>query len=270
MPELPEVETIRRDLEILHQQKIIAIYRSDKKMRLDSSVDLQKLVNAKINQINRQARYLLIDLDNKHTLIIHLGMSGRLSIVNKFSQLKHDHFACQISDQQWLVFNDPRRFGFIDLIENKNLPQHKMLAKLAVEPLSEQFNFQYLKAKLANKTLNIKTAIMDNKIVVGVGNIYASESLFDAKISPIRSANSLKDSELKKLVASIKKIISNAIEQKGSSISDYYDAKGNLGNFQNNHLVYDKANQPCRVCDNEIIRIVQNARASFYCQKCQK
>lgn len=270
MPELPEVETIRRDLEILHQQKIIAIYRSKKKMRLESSVNLQRLVDAKINQVNRQARYLLIDLDNQHTLIIHLGMSGRLSIVNNFSQLKHDHFACQVSSNQWLVFNDPRRFGFIDLIENKNLPQHKMLVKLAVEPLSEQFNFQYLKTKLANKTLNIKTAIMDNQIVVGVGNIYASESLFDAKISPIRSVNSLKDSELKKLVASIKKIISNAIEQKGSSISDYYDAKGNLGNFQNNHLVYDKSNQPCRVCNSEIIRIVQNSRASFYCQKCQK
>ena len=270
MPELPEVETIRRDLEILHQQKIIAIYRSNKKMRIDSSVDLHSLVNAKINQVKRQARYLLIELNNQHTLIIHLGMSGRLSIVKSFSQLKHDHFACQISDHQWLVFNDPRRFGFVDLIENKNLPNHKMLAKLAVEPLSDEFNFQYLKTKLAKKTLNIKTTIMDNQIVVGVGNIYASESLFDAKISPTRSANSLKDGEIKKLVASIKKIISNAIEQKGSSISDYFDAKGNLGNFQNNHLVYDKTNQSCRVCDNKINRIVQNGRASFYCQKCQK
>lgn len=270
MPELPEVETIRRDLEILHQQKIIAIYRSDKKMRLESNVDLQSLINVKINQVKRQARYLLIELSNQHTLIIHLGMSGRLSIVNSFSQLKHDHFACKISNQQWLVFNDPRRFGFVDLIANKNLSQHKMLVKLAVEPLSVEFNFQYLKAKLAKKTLNIKTAIMDNQIVVGVGNIYASESLFDAKILPTKSANSLNDNELKKLVASIKKIISNAIEQKGSSIANYHDAKGNLGNFQNNHLVYDKANLPCRVCDSEITRIVQNGRASFYCQKCQK
>jgi len=270
MPELPEVETIRSDLQILLKQKITKIYRSDKKFRIESNLDLKSLESSSIENIERMARYLLIKNNNQQTLIIHLGMSGRLMISNDFQQLKHDHFAIEFSNGKWLIFNDPRRFGFIDLISNKDLPQHKMLVKLAVEPLSEQFNFQYLKAKLANKTLNIKTAIMDNKIVVGVGNINASESLFDAKISPIRSANSLKDSELKKLVASIKKIISNAIEQKGSSISDYYDAKGNLGNFQNNHLVYDKANQPCKVCDNEIIRIVQNARASFYCQKCQK
>ncbi len=269
MPELPEVETIKRDLQILERQKIIAIFRSNKKFRIDSSLDLQALVGSQINEINRQARYLLIKNNNQQTLIIHLGMSGRLMIANNFNSLKHDHFACQFNDGKWLIFNDPRRFGFVDLVDNKDLANHKMLAKLALEPLAEEFNWQYLRAKLLKKNINIKTAIMDNQIVVGVGNIYASESLFDAQILPLRIASSLSISELKKLVASIKKIISNAIDNRGSSISDYVDAKGNLGNFQNNHQVYDRANYDCNICQKKIERIVQNGRSSFYCSNCQ-
>jgi len=235
MPELPEVETIKRDLKVLEDQKIIEIYRSDKKMRIESSLDLQELVGFKIVEINRQARYLLIKNNNHQTLIIHLGMSGRLIISDDFSKNKHDHFACRFIDGKWLIFNDPRRFGFVDLVFNKNISQHKMLSKLALEPLAKEFNWQYLRDKLSKKNLNIKTAIMDNQIVVGVGNIYASESLFDAQISPLRNSCSLSIVEIKKLVASIKKIIKDAIDNRGSSISDYIDNSGRLGNFHNNH-----------------------------------
>jgi len=269
MPELPEVETIKRDLKILEEQKIIEIFRSDKKMRTDSSLDLQGLVGFKITEINRKARYLLIKNNNQQTLIIHLGMSGRLIISDNFNKNKHDHFACQFIDGKWLIFNDPRRFGFVDLVLNKNLDQHKMLSKLALEPLSKEFNWQYLRDKLVKKNLNIKTAIMDNQIVVGVGNIYASESLFDARISPMRSGCSLSITELKKLVASIKKIITNAINNRGSSISDYIDTKGNLGNFQNNHQVYNRSQNPCVICKTNIERFVQNGRATYYCPNCQ-
>ena len=269
MPELPEVETIKRDLKILEEQKIIEIFRSDKKMRISSSLDLQELVGFKIVEINRQARSLLIKNNNHQTLIIHLGMSGRLIISDNFNKNKHDHFACRFIDGKWLIFNDPRRFGFIDLVLDKNLAQHKMLSKLAVEPLADEFNWQYLRDKLSKKNLNIKTAIMDNQIVVGVGNIYASESLFDAQISPLRISASLSIIEIKKLVASIKKIITNAIDNRGSSISDYVDAKGNLGNFQNNHQVYNRAQNPCVICKTKIQRLVQNGRASYHCPNCQ-
>lgn len=269
MPELPEVETIRSDLQILLQQKITKVYRSDKKFRIESNLDLKILASSSIENIERMARYLLIKNSNQQTLIIHLGMSGRLIVSNDFQQLKHDHFAVAFSNGSWLIFNDPRRFGFIDLVFNKDLKSHKMLSKLSVEPLSTEFDWVFLQDKLSKKNLNIKTAIMDNKIVVGVGNIYASESLFDAGISPLRSSNSLTESELKKIVASIKKVIINAIENRGSSISNYVDAKGVVGNFQNSHMIYGKTNENCFVCNNPVKRIIQNSRASYYCSKCQ-
>ena len=270
MPELPEVETVKRGLESLIEKKITKIFRSNKKLRLESKLNLQEMVGAKITEINRRARYLIIHLSNKKSLIVHLGMSGKITISKEFKELKHDHFACQFEDKSWLVFNDARRFGFVDLIETKNLQNHKMLCKLGLEPLSHEFDVAHLKAKLSNKKMNIKTAMMDNEIVVGVGNIYINESLFDSAISPLRSANDLKDSELKKLISSIKKIIAKAIELGGSSISDYVDSKGDMGNFQKNFKVYGRDKQNCLHCKGAIRRIVQNGRSSFYCSTCQR
>lgn len=269
MPELPEVETVRRGLEGLSNKKITQVFRSDKKMRIESSLDLQGLAGAKVLNVGRRARYLIIDFDNKKSLILHLGMSGKVTLESQFKQLKHDHLACKFNDNSWLVFNDARRFGFIDLVETKNLKTHKMLASLGPEPLSDQFDFTDLKPKLSGKKMNIKTAMMDNQIVVGVGNIYISESLFDSKISPLRDAASLKDAEIKKLIASIKSIIAQAIELGGSSISDYVNAKGDLGYFQNSHKVYAREKQNCLLCKNLIQKIKQNGRSSFYCPQCQ-
>jgi formamidopyrimidine-DNA glycosylase len=277
MPELPEVETVRKGLQNLEGKKVKSVFRSDKKMRIVSTLDLEELKNAKILEINRRARYLIINFDNKKSLIIHLGMSGKITLKHEFNKLKHDHFALEFANL-WLIFNDPRRFGFIDLIENKNIKNHKMLSKLGPEPLSAEFNLSDLKEKLSRKKMNIKTTMMDNEIVVGVGNIYINESLFDSKISPLRDANSLSDAELKKLISSIKKIIAEAIELGGSSINDYVDAKGDLGNFQNNFKVYGRENKKscatsegnCLLCKNLIRKIKQNGRSSFYCAQCQK
>lgn len=270
MPELPEIETIRKGLEFIKNKKIEKFFRSEHKLRIDNDLDFDQLIHQKILAIYRQARYLLIDLSNNKTLILHLGMSGRITLNKNFHKLKHDHFACYLSSDEWLIYNDPRRFGFVDLIKTDEISNHKMLKNLGVEPLSPDFNDKYLYAQLKNKTSNIKTTMMDNKIVVGVGNIYVNESLFDARISPLREANSLNKNEIKKLVESIKKIIANAIEMGGSSISDYQNAKGELGFFQNLHKVYDRHNQKCFDCDCNIERIVQNQRSSFYCKFCKK
>ena len=243
MPELPEVETIRRGLSGITGKKVKKVFRSDKNLRIKSTEDLNKLQKAHITEINRRARYLIVHFDNAHSLILHLGMSGRVTLANEFQKLKHDHFACEFADGDWLIFNDTRRFGFVDLLKTSSLKTHKMLAKLGPEPLSDDFNFKYLKEKLSRKKMNIKTTMMDNEIVVGVGNIYINESLFDAKISPLKNANELKDKEIKTLISSIKKTIAAAIESGGSSISDYVDSKGDLGYFQLSFKVYGRADE---------------------------
>ncbi len=270
MPELPEIETIKRGLQPIKNAQILEIFRSKYNLRFPSSEDLENLEENHILDIARRARYLLIKLSNKKTLVIHLGMSGRINLSKYFNYLKHDHFALKLSINQWLIFNDARRFGFVDLVKDQNLKTHKLLKDLAVEPLSDEFNSDYLWTKLQSKITNIKSTMMDNKIVVGVGNIYINESLFDAKISPLKPANSLSKKEIDRLVKSIKKIIHSAIENGGSSISDYQNTNGELGFFQNFHKVYDRANQECIICKSKIHRIVQNQRSSFYCPNCQK
>ncbi len=270
MPELPEVETIRLGLKNIVGRKIVKIFRSEKKLRLEPSLDFQALKSAKISEIFRRARYLIFNLSNDLSLIIHLGMSGRITLEREFKQLKHDHFACEFNDETWLVFNDPRRFGFVDLVKTKDLSRHKMLTKLGPEPLEKEFNFSDFFKKLRSKKTNIKTAIMDNHVVVGVGNIYANESLFDSGISPLRKTDSLTKNEIEKLISSIKKIIKAAIKSGGSSISDYVDSHGNFGRFQDDFKVYGRPGEKCLQCKNLIQRIVQSGRASFFCNQCQK
>lgn len=269
MPELPEVETVCQGLQSLVEQEIKEVFRSNKKMRFESTLDLKHIHKAKITEITRRARFLIINFNNDKSLILHLGMSGKITRCDDFKHLKHDHFALFFSDHSWMVFNDPRRFGFIDLIESQNLKTHKMLAKLGPEPISKLFNDAYLKEKLQKKKMNIKTAMMDNEIVVGVGNIYINESLFDAKISPLRESSSLTNSEIKTLILSIKKIIKKAIKLGGSSINDYVDAKGDLGYFQNSFKVYDRDQENCLLCNHLVRKIKQNGRSSFFCANCQ-
>ncbi|MBL6665349.1 MAG: bifunctional DNA-formamidopyrimidine glycosylase/DNA-(apurinic or apyrimidinic site) lyase [Rickettsiales bacterium] len=274
MPELPEVETIKNGIQEIKSKKIINTFSSSKKLRFDSHINLEQLKNLQIKEIIRRARYLIITLNNNKSLIIHLGMSGKISLKDSFSQEKHDHFAIQFQDNSWLIYNDARRFGFVDLINSNEIKKHKMLKDLGPEPLSEEFNSNYLYESLKNKSTNIKTTMMDNKLVVGVGNIYINESLFDAKILPTKQAKNLTKKEIDRLIKSIKKIISHAIELGGSSISDYVTTRGEMGNFQDTFKVYgraDKKNQEkCLICDNKIKKIVQNGRSTFYCDNCQK
>lgn len=269
MPELPEVETVKRGIEILQNLQIKDVFQSNKNLRINSQEDLSLLNNATINKIKRRARYLICELDNNKSLIIHLGMSGKLTI-GKFDEKKHDHFACQFDQDKWLVFNDARRFGFIDLVDNDNLDQHRFLKKLGPEPLSDEFNAKYLASKIRNKSMNIKTTLMDNSIVVGAGNIYANESLFDAKISPTKAANKLTKNEIENITQSIKKTIQKAIDLGGSSISDYVNATGEFGGYQSNFKVYGREGKNCFTCDDKVTRIVQNGRSTFFCSTCQK
>lgn len=276
MPELPEVETIKRGLKKIEGKKITQIFRSNKKLRFDSKLDLSLMENKKINKIERRARYLIIEIDKNYALIIHLGMSGRLVLLansrglDNYKIQKHDHFICELENSDLLIFNDPRRFGMVDLVSKKDLFEHKMLKKLGPEPFSDEFNEKYLGEKLKNKSSNIKTTMMDNEIVVGVGNIYINESLFASQISPLRSANSLSKNEVAKLTKIIKETLEIAINSGGSSINDYVDSDGNLGNFQNNFKIYGLAKTNCVICSSEIKKIVQNGRSTFYCKKCQK
>lgn len=270
MPELPEIETVKNGIKYLEGNVIKSYFKSSKKLRISPNQDLKSLIGAKITRISRRARYLIINLDNSKSLILHLGMSGKISIRSNYKPIKHDHFICNFTDESYLVFNDPRRFGFVDLVNTDLLAQHQSLANLGPEPLEDDFNQAYLSKQLSNKKINIKTAMMNNKIVVGVGNIYINESLFDSKISPLRPANDLNKLEIARLVSSVKKILKKAIKAGGSSISDYKNAKGEIGYFQHDFKVYDRDLEKCLICKNQLSKVRQNGRSTFYCSKCQK
>lgn len=274
MPELPEVETIKEGLQILCGRCISSVARSDYKFRIESNIELPKLVGFTILEVRRKARYLLIDVKQNGkepmTIIFHLGMTGKLLFCDFCRKLeKHDHLTLNFTDGSCLIFNDIRRFGFVDLIPSIKINTYQSFARFGPEPLSEDFNVTYSSKFLKEKSSPIKIILMDNAFVVGVGNIYANEALFDAKISPIRQSKSLNHVELKSLVKSVKKIIDKAIKAKGSSISDYVDSGGNKGNFQDTFMVYGKENKLCKSCDEPIIKVVQAGRSSFFCKKCQ-
>jgi len=277
MPELPEVETICRGIEQnIIGKKILAIQTSDKNLRLPFPKNFADLENQKIISVARRARYILIKIATHKILLVHLGMSGKLLHLEKFPKNleKHDHFIMKFFDDSCLIHNDPRRFGLVDLVDEKNINQHSMIKNLGFEPLTDDFNSNYLQEKLKGKKINIKTAMMDNAIVVGVGNIYINESLFESKISPLREAGSLSLKELETLTGNIKKILQKAIKLGGSTLRDYVKSNGDVGGFQFDFKVYGRDKQNCLLCNpvssGKIKRIKQNGRASFYCPSCQK
>jgi formamidopyrimidine-DNA glycosylase len=271
MPELPEVENINIGLQHIVSAEITQVFTSDYKLRYSSTLSLQQLENEKIIKITRRAKYLLIYLSNNYLLLIHLGMTGNLCTKQQLHHHKHLHFACLLKKEQqefWLEFSDIRRFGFIDLFSQQNLINHKFLKNLGPEPLTNDFNTQYLLQALQNKNLNIKASLMDNKIIVGIGNIYANEILFVSKILPTTIAKTLDSHQIATLVANTKKILQTAIINKGSSINNYRNVDGNLGNFQQQHLVYAKKH--CQICQDKIQKITQSGRSSYFCLQCQK
>lgn len=237
----------------------------------------KNVAGSHVLRITRRAKYILIHLDNEKILVIHLGMSGRMAIEGAgYKPQKHDHMIIRMKDGRMIVFNDPRRFGIVDLIGEGELESHKLFAHLGPEPLSNEFSGPVLAEKLKGKKTSIKTAIMDQQIVVGVGNIYASEALFLSGISPVKLAGQVKGEKAEALVQAIRKVLQKAIKAGGSTLRDHRQANGELGYFQHHFTVYDREGQACPDCTCDIaktkgiLRITQGGRSSFYCPRKQK
>jgi formamidopyrimidine-DNA glycosylase len=271
MPELPEVETTRRGIEphIKHLTITDVIVRQ-RKLRWPVPRGLkQKLVGHKIEQVTRRAKYLLIRFDHG-TLVLHLGMSGSLRIVNADSVVgKHDHFDLVFDSGKALRLTDPRRFGAV-LWTKDDPDEHELLKSLGPEPLSSDFNCDYLFQRSRGRKSTIKQFIMDGKIVVGVGNIYASESLFLAGINPKRAAGKISPERYDKLVEAIKAILTEAIKQGGTTLRDFVGGDGKPGYFAQQLKVYGREGEPCPGCGGPIKQLILGQRASYYCPNCQK
>ena len=269
MPELPEVETSVQAIQEFTNQTIesIEIYNPNLRWKIDRKA-FKRLEGLKVERISRRAKYILLHIGIPQ-ILIHLGMTGTLRIADKTSNFykKHDHVEL-IFQRGKLIFNDPRRFGSMHYITEPGT--HFLLKKLGPEPLSEEFNGEYLFQKIKKSLSPIKNALMNQHNVVGIGNIYANEILFDANIRPTRKSKTLTKREHHKIVTSIKKILKVAIKAGGTTLQDFYQPDGNKGYFKIELAVYDRANQKCISCKQELIkRIVQSQRATFYCRKCQ-
>lgn len=274
MPELPEVETVRRGLEpVLVGQRFecVVLNRPDLRIPFPEGF-VETIEGQRVQAVSRRSKYLLLRLENNHNIIIHLGMSGRVVVYpsKRNRQETHDHVCFYLDDGKEIVFNDPRRFGLMTLIEQSELERHPLLAHLGPEPLTEAFTAHTLIAAFQGKKAPVKTMIMDNHVVVGVGNIYAAESLFRAKISPQRPAGQVTAQEAEILVAVIKNVLEDALQSGGSTLRDYVRSSGDPGYFQHHFAVYDREGKPCERCDGTIIRFKQAGRSSFACDRCQK
>lgn len=271
MPELPEVETTRCGiLPVLKNQRITQVTVRDARLRWPVAPDFaQRLVGQQIQDVERRAKYLMIKLE-QGTVIWHLGMSGSLRVLSSGAVPQiHDHIDVLLSSGRLLRFNDPRRFGCA-LWTGDDPEQHELIAHLGPEPLSDTFNVEYLAAKAKGRSVAIKQFIMNAEIVVGVGNIYASESLFRAGIRPKRAAGRVKRDELQRLVQAIKTVLGEAIKVGGTTLRDYVNANGAPGYFRQKLFAYERAGEACRKCQTPIVQIVQGNRSTYYCPHCQK
>lgn len=273
MPELPEVEVIRLGLlPHLQGQQITGIYCGEKRLRLAMPCALleQWLRNALIKDLKRRGKYLLIETDNKATLIIHLGMSGRLGLFPIHSaRHRHDHFGLVLHNTLELRFNDTRRFGSIQIVTPDNYPNLPPLAGLGPEPFSTEFSTGYLLSKAAGRKQPIKNLLMDSRIVAGIGNIYASEILFASRISPITPVTTLSPTQWQTVIAKTRLILKQAIACGGTTIADYVNSSGQPGYFQNELRVYGRKNLPCARCATPILKTVMAGRATYHCPCCQ-
>lgn len=269
MPELPEVETTRLGLFPLLNQSVAQVVIRNASLRWPIPVSLPSLlVGQTLNKLTRRAKYILAHFDHG-VLLLHLGMSGRLCLLaHDEPAQKHDHFDILFASGQVLRLRDPRRFGAV-LWAGENPHEHVLLKKLGVEPLEDMFTAQYLYQQTRTRTAAIKTTIMDSHLVVGVGNIYASESLFRARIHPETLAKGLTLAQCELLVAEIKSTLHNALAAGGSSLRDFIGADGNPGYFQQQYFVYGRTGEPCRICNAPIQTIKQGQRSTFYCAACQ-
>lgn len=270
MPELPEVETTCRGIEphSLNQQ-INSITVRNFSLRWPVPKNINALISGQtIENISRRAKYILIHLTNG-TLIMHLGMSGRLHVLKKHEEAaKHDHIDINLANNICLRYNDARRFGSVHWTTDAP-HEHFLLRNLGIEPLTDDYNHEFLLENCKGRKTNIKQLLMNNNIVVGIGNIYASETLFLAKINPQRMASSITITEAKNIVKYSKDRLVAAIESGGTTLKDFLSADGKPGYFQNKLNVYGRANDNCNTCGDLIIKIVQGQRATFFCGTCQ-
>lgn len=269
MPELPEVETTARGIEPhLLGQQITALLVRQPRLRYPVPPELQQLVGQPITGIRRRAKYILLDTA-VGSAIVHLGMSGRLRVLAADTPLHaHDHLQLQLADGRQLRYYDPRRFGA--WLWSEHPEQHALLANLGPEPLADDFDGDYLHQRAHGRSQAIKAVIMDGKVVVGVGNIYACEALFRAGIHPQRAAADISRSRYRQLALCIKAVLSEAIAQGGTSFRDYVDANGNPGYFAVALAVYGREGEPCKSCGTLIQRAVLAQRSTFFCRQCQR
>ena len=281
MPELPEVETVRRGLEPILVGKQFARVeqrRQDLRFPLPQRFG-ERLLGRKVKALDRRAKYLLARLDGGEVLVMHLGMTGRFSIngAAKVPPPKHEHIVFHLGDGTRVRYSDTRRFGYMDLIPSKSLDSHALFKGLGVEPLGESFTAELRALRLKGKATSLKAALLDQRLIAGLGNIYACEALFRAGISPLRLAGTLTTSgkptkQTEALVAAVKAVLDDAIKAGGSSLRDYKRADGRLGRFQHRFKVYGRAGKPCakKGCGGTVRRIVQGGRSTFYCPTCQR
>jgi formamidopyrimidine-DNA glycosylase len=271
VPELPEVETVMRALRArLAGRRITGLVQRRPDIRFPLPADLEhRLVGRQITGFGRRAKFILGELEPDQTLLLHLGMSGRL-LFDGEPRGVHEHLTLTFDDGTVLRFVDPRRFGLVDLCPRAELADCRWLRHLGLEPLAADFDGSVLQRALAGRRTALKVALMDQRIVVGVGNIYASESLFRARLSPLRTAGLLRPGEAARLAASIREVLEEAITAGGSSLRDYVQADGELGSFQSSFRVYDREGLPCVACGKPVQRLVQGGRATFFCARCQR
>ena len=279
MPELPEVETVRRGLvPRLVGRRIVRLLQHRRDLRVPLPAQFAKKVEGRtVRAIERRAKYLLIRLEGGQTLIAHLGMSGRMTLHDAASAAqhpfdRHDHVVFE-TDEGWQVrFNDARRFGLMLLAADDAIAKHKLFKGLGPEPLDEAFDGAALAGRLKGRRTPIKAALLDQKTLDGVGNIYACEALFLAGISPRRSSHTVQGERADRLVAAIKKVLLRSIEDGGSTLRDHVQPGGELGYFQTRFNVYDRAGIACptRGCGRTVRRLVQSGRSTFYCAHCQR
>lgn len=274
MPELPEVETVMRGLATqLEGKRIERVEPMREGLRFPFPERLVELLEGqRIVLLARRSKYILCELENGWQLLLHLGMSGKILVYPEPRQelKKHDHLLIWLEGGTEIAFNDARRFGIVDLIKPKQIASHPLLSHLGPEPLENEFTPAYLYAALKKRSMAIKPALMDAKLVVGVGNIYASEALFKAGIAPVKKANTISKKQCEILVTCIQEVLRDAIRSGGSTLRDYVRSSGDVGYFQHQFKVYGREKEPCLICSSSIERIVQTGRSSFYCPSCQK
>ena len=289
MPELPEVETVRRGLApAMEGARIAKVEVRDRRLRWPIAKDFEKRVGGQtVEGLGRRAKYLTADLSSGDVLLMHLGMSGSFRIGKdarpgvyyheRSKSTAHDHVVFHMSNGQTITFNDPRRFGSMKLVPRATLDAEPLLRGLGPEPLGNEFDAAMLAQACAGKKTSLKAALLDQRVVAGLGNIYVCEALFRARLSPKRRASTIADragrphERAEALVTAIKAVLNDAIKAGGSSLRDHRRTDGSLGDFQHTFLVYDREGKPCPGgCKGTVKRIVQAGRSTFYCPSCQK